>query len=1574
MRFEKAGPARPATGVAGDARSKLKMMSRNQTVKGHAAQAGFTLVELMVAIAVFTVVALAAYAVWDAARWSFERGGQAADAQQRTRLGFDRMISDLRLAGYDYNADGNQTPYSDQADEQIEFIHQAAIVFRANLDYEDAQGGREYGPSGPARGSDADDTDSDPNNDNSNDTSGYETAVAFLKENTNAKGFPIVTTANNEIVIYALVKPGVANDNIVLKLDTRRPRIADMKDLGQGADGERYIKICGLALTHDDPPYTLQRITLADQDIVGSSSSDPGCIKESPADESALVRTPLADDIRSMTFGYHDSANNDYYCTETSVSDGSCPAGKDVPFAGVGGLDGLPSPPGGDALEARRARRQVARISVELVGMTEKKDFRYTDPSDDKATQHRKVRLYGDVSPPNLRKVGQMDAGAIQPNQVKEVTACSGQCGFARVQWKENAREEQILGYVVNLYRVDCGTVAIVAQVTSKFVTGRGAHGQPGYLYAVFTGKDSPVLLREARLLVGERSCFATQIYAKNVHGEDGPPSDDDDNADEEDLTLFDNLPGADHNSKLYDETRPDPVSEAWASGVDPSDYDTDGDTVPDTNGSLGSPIVPEIDEDEFWYPKVNQIELSWAPPSWVMDQDASDVNVTGSDTAALSGCHMEEDSSGATRTPLHEVHGLAKDSTDLDLLESSVPDNERQGRYLIFRSTVQDFDPRDHHLIAVVDEAGYTDRTAHHFRGEGADEVFRYTDAFPVENCVHYYYRFRVADDCWDGTLPAAVNPGGDYTLSPFYPPLYPGNSTNTDVPSGDIGPAVIGYARPGYKPAAVEDLALDIYQESPDQKFFLSFDLPKRDQRTLPQEDDNSHIAMGTVRVYAAKNDAAPQDFTVPQGTCGTPPCNVPGEAGIWYFGDVYMNTDPTGAGLQYYYDGSAAVPIPANEAGILSLRIGHHDEDGDDSGTLTSPAGWRVELPFEDESAWDRDGDGTADDSGDTGLLFALPSGNDKWYFKVVSVQCKDTNGANFTSGDEDQGGESDWIKVPCDFGSAINGNSEADPSGGTINVPDGNLEKPDVPPAPVDDTPSAYVEINDGTCPTSLPQRIVAKVRDTDTDDPPRGCQARLVLFSGVTGDMVSSGWKFWAETATCNEIGTDCDDFSSYWSSNEFCWTSSEVEDLMVKVQGRDIKVVVEVRESRPKFYLRPVPGRIYNFLPCIGRTECDNIIIAADCLVTIPVKYGPSHSTENPLIQNDDFTGSRDPISGEPNGLPDGITDCYQSVHWTYEEACANGALDIKEIRILWQGEAPGGPGPAACTGRLVRAFWDWDGNEFDGIEIYRSPDWPWPEGKTGASRVDACDSNAGSGCDYQASCDDPDPIMGCLWAPENSRIVLRMEFDRDTTCDKDTGECTDDCEQSMKNAEIQVEIDYARTLLSGATEEITQVFLMSPTTIPIPDTCNPCDQDNDSILARTGCNEEGNACGGTDCDDLEPRIGAAADGNCCDADGDGYEKLGEILDPCTGPDCGSVCDSQTAQCGNPCRDFCNGTIPGCSNQPGDYTGLNDCDDADSHTRPEFGQESKAEGTCEDGLDNNCNCFIDGLDHSFECL
>ena len=209
-------------------------------------EAGYSLVEMLVASAIFAIAAMVAMIFFTSAQKSYKAGGGFAEQQQSTRIAFDRMIADLRLAGFNTNPDGDAS----RVDEQVEGAWDTAVTIRGDFDFEDV--------------------------------------VARSNPEASLPGtvYNVVSTGNDEVVTYVLAKPGaVGPDTLTLRLDVDRPRTKTVKT----------VTIPNVALVQGDPPYTLYRVTL--RDVAGAFMSSP-----QPA--SQFVYETVAENIRSMTFRY----------------------------------------------------------------------------------------------------------------------------------------------------------------------------------------------------------------------------------------------------------------------------------------------------------------------------------------------------------------------------------------------------------------------------------------------------------------------------------------------------------------------------------------------------------------------------------------------------------------------------------------------------------------------------------------------------------------------------------------------------------------------------------------------------------------------------------------------------------------------------------------------------------------------------------------------------------------------------------------------------------------------------------------------------------------------------------------------------------------------------------------------------------------------------------------------------------------------------------------------------------------------------------------------------------------------
>ena len=211
-----------------------------------------SLVELLVSITILALATTVALVVYDQARLAYKLGENVTEQQQVARIGFDIITSDIRMAGFNTNPDGNKM----RPDEQLEAAYATAITVRADFDADDP------------------------------------IEVDLPEEALAGSGaaFRAVSTGNDEIVSYVLAKPdGNSSDTLEFSADVGGAvRDASIEDIAVGR----------IDLAQSDPPYTLYKVVL---------ENDPsGCCGTSFA-----RRIPIVDNVRSLRFRYYDRSGTE---------------------------------------------------------------------------------------------------------------------------------------------------------------------------------------------------------------------------------------------------------------------------------------------------------------------------------------------------------------------------------------------------------------------------------------------------------------------------------------------------------------------------------------------------------------------------------------------------------------------------------------------------------------------------------------------------------------------------------------------------------------------------------------------------------------------------------------------------------------------------------------------------------------------------------------------------------------------------------------------------------------------------------------------------------------------------------------------------------------------------------------------------------------------------------------------------------------------------------------------------------------------------------------------------------------
>src|SRR5258708_18408528 len=362
----------------------MKSSTLRRSVVG---QRGFTLAEVLVASAIFTVIIVAALLLYDRSNQVFKASTESADLQQNSRIAFDKLVADVRMAGFDYDRDGIPTGVTPSTWQNATSYVQGsyAVPSVANgHQYIATTGGISGGtePSWPTASAATvtDNTVTWQENSGVNQYQQPDEQIEYVgksaitvRANFNynvdpvntlngrvasleaaTPQFPVITTSNDEIGTYALVSVNDPHPHTVsFYADVNAAGTPQSRRAYPGGTAERNVQITGVDLSNNNPPYTLYRFTIND--------------------DGTINRTPMANNIRSLRFKYYeDSAGattlKDLSTTPVDVSDGTS-------VLGLGQYD--PAHP--DAVVSQRLiRAKVRSIQAELVGLNPTLDTHYT--------------------------------------------------------------------------------------------------------------------------------------------------------------------------------------------------------------------------------------------------------------------------------------------------------------------------------------------------------------------------------------------------------------------------------------------------------------------------------------------------------------------------------------------------------------------------------------------------------------------------------------------------------------------------------------------------------------------------------------------------------------------------------------------------------------------------------------------------------------------------------------------------------------------------------------------------------------------------------------------------------------------------------------------------------------------------------------------------------------------------------------------------------------------------------------------------------------------------------------------
>lgn len=417
----------------------------SRTLSSLQRQRGYTLMEILVAVAIFAVVMIVALLLYDQSNRVFKQANEAAEMQQNTRVAFEKVVSDLRMAGFDYKRAGTPKagvpqPWTKDTDYSMgTYVTPDAPnghVYRATKSGKSGalaptwkttpvgvlipDNTTEWQESGAPVYEQPDEQIEfvhdraitiRANFDYEDPTTPDHGREQDLQDNSGGR-FPIVTTGNDEIVTYALVSRSgnnAANQNSIRFFADVHVKSGNPARLGYpGGSAEREITIPGVDFTNQYPPYTLMRYTL-------DASGNP-------------VATALADNIRSMTFSYW----QDYAAKEPLTDIANV---KIDDFTTVAGL-GAYNPAAPTALVAQRLiRGKVRAVTATIVGMSPQPDRDYTNPADTVAKNYRQYELQSTIVGRNLGMKGIPQAETDPPGPPIMGVSCNGYCGMVYLTW-----------------------------------------------------------------------------------------------------------------------------------------------------------------------------------------------------------------------------------------------------------------------------------------------------------------------------------------------------------------------------------------------------------------------------------------------------------------------------------------------------------------------------------------------------------------------------------------------------------------------------------------------------------------------------------------------------------------------------------------------------------------------------------------------------------------------------------------------------------------------------------------------------------------------------------------------------------------------------------------------------------------------------------------------------------------------------------------------------------------------------------------------------------------------------------
>jgi prepilin-type N-terminal cleavage/methylation domain-containing protein len=418
-----------------------------QTLNIDRRQRGFSLAEIVVAVAVFAMIFLAVLALYDTSNKDFKSGVERSEMQQNVRVAYEKLVAEVRQAGFDYDRDGFPSGAGGQAWQKSKVYGVGNVVspitangFTYTVTQQGTSGTTEPSWSTTVGGITNDGTvkwRTDPGINQYQqpdeqvefahrraltfranfdyETDPIDTATGRVingRELTlQTSQFPVVTTGNDEIVTYALRSVNGPNPDKV-------EFYADVPDrrTHPGGRAENLVSIQNVDLCTTgvctSPPYNLIRFTLRPNGTV---------------DDSAVIAT----NVREIEFTYYNDA-----------------VGTSTPLAFTPALANTAGSSGGGqynpnlvttGAEARGRRAEIKAIRINLTGMNSSRDGRYINPREPVGSAARNYRTYSLESlvvPRNLGKMGVREQAEAPPGEPQLASVEVNWCGGVRVKWQ----------------------------------------------------------------------------------------------------------------------------------------------------------------------------------------------------------------------------------------------------------------------------------------------------------------------------------------------------------------------------------------------------------------------------------------------------------------------------------------------------------------------------------------------------------------------------------------------------------------------------------------------------------------------------------------------------------------------------------------------------------------------------------------------------------------------------------------------------------------------------------------------------------------------------------------------------------------------------------------------------------------------------------------------------------------------------------------------------------------------------------------------------------------------------------